>query len=90
MNTPVFHEIVSGIISSVKLASEKLRPKINIFVKELNAKLDANGRYTKKIFYATLGLLFFIMINRHKGNEGHEKKGNRTFTSSLSGKGTNI
>ena len=56
MNTPVFHEMMVTIFDEVK----KLRPKISIFWKELNARLDAKGRYTKKIVWTVV--LFVVLI----------------------------
>lgn len=56
MNTPIFHEIIVAVLDECK----KLRPKISIFWKELNARLDANGRYTKKIVWTVV--LFVVLI----------------------------
>lgn len=60
MNSAVFHEIVNSI--SIEIA--RLRPKINIFWKEFNSRLDANGRYTKKIVLTIALVLFLLLFNQ--------------------------
>ena len=53
MNSPIFHEIFNAIVAKIN----DLRPKVSIFFKEINAKLDAKGKYTKKIVWSFIGLV---------------------------------
>ena len=55
MNSPIFHEIFNSIVAKIN----DLRPKVSIFFKEINAKLDAKGKYTKKIVWSFIGLVTF-------------------------------
>ena len=55
MNSPIFHEIFNAIVAKIN----DLRPKVSIFFKEINAKLDAKGKYTKKIVWSFVGLVTF-------------------------------
>ena len=52
----------------------RLRPKVIIYLKDLNAKLDASGRYTKKIL--SIIILLLIVIYEFAGRSSHISRGN--------------
>lgn len=54
----LFKQIKTMSSNTLAMLNRDLRPKVMIYLKDLNAKLDASGRYTKKI----LGIIILLLI----------------------------
>ena len=59
------------LLNSALLELSSLKPKVAIYVRDLNAKLDASGRYTKKII--GIFILLVICLYEYTGRKVEEK-----------------
>lgn len=59
------------LFNSALIELNRLKPKVAICIRELNAKLDASGRYTKKII--GVFILLIILLYEYSGRKMEEK-----------------
>ena len=61
---------MSNNVQKIENLFQIWRPKIVFFLKEANSRLDASGRYTKKLL--GVGILMLIIIFHFIGRNGIE------------------